>query len=196
VADQTASPDSQAITQVLSQTLMVLGAAQSGRALAVVPELLRYEPQLTPVVCRYLRLLVAPHLKARVISVLGSSISTLTLTKWQRIWLLYVTEGLVLSPDRQNDAKLLNWMRREAEDDSVPLRCQAVWSLAQFWNLRRAEWDRIDGMASRYAAPFSAASLHGVSDLEEQVLAQLEPTGRIEELVSQWSKSTHFATPF
>jgi hypothetical protein len=194
-ADQTASLDAQAITQVLPQTLLILGASQSERALGAVPDLLRYEPQLTPVVCRYLRLL-GPHQKASVASVVGYSISTLTLTKWQRIWLLYVTEGLVLSADRSWDAWLLNWMRREAEDDSVPLRCQAVWSLAQSWNLRRGEWDGLDGMNSRYAAPFSAAALHGVSDLESRVRAQLEPKGRIEELVSQWSKSTHFAPPF
>jgi hypothetical protein len=193
--DGTAAVDAVDITQVLPRTLLILGASQSEHALGAVPDLLRYEPQLTPVVCRYLRLLAAPQ-PTRVASVIGTSLSTLTLTKWQRVWLLYVMEHIDPSPRRRNDTMLLDWMRREAQDESLPLRCQAVWSLSEYMNLRRAEWERIDGTASRYAAPFSAAALHGVSDLPKRVLAQLEPTGRIEELVFKWSKWRDYEPPF
>lgn len=180
------------MAQVLPQTLMVLGVSKNDAALTAIPLLLRYEPQLTPVVARYLRLLT-PDLCNEVASVISGCLSALTLTRWQRLWLLHVMEKVPLSAVSDQEA-LTSWMREEGRDALVVLRCQASWSLANSFMLRREDWANLFAFGGQYVTPYAAGSVHGIADLTTQQRAALAPTGVMEEVVSKWAH--HQLAPF
>jgi hypothetical protein len=182
------------MAQVLPQTLMVLAVSQNDEALQHLGLLLRYEPQLTPVVARYLRAL-AVHQSSDVALAVQRVLEQLTLTKWQRLWLLNVMEVVPVS-SILGESWHIKWMQQESQDSSLPLRCQAMWSLARSRELGRGAWEGTLTAGSRYASPFVAASVPGIRGLSDEQQAAVAPTGRIEEMVRQWSESTHFLPPF
>ncbi len=188
-------PDAIDMTPVLPQSILVLAVSQDDHALEHLDLLLRYEPQLMPVVARYLRALAENgNLAVPVATAIQQVLERLTLTKWQRLWLLNVMEVLPLMVVF-GESWLVDWMRGEARDSSLPLRCQAIWSLAKSRELPRDLWEGAFSAGSRYSSPFVAASVPGISGLNHDQRNALAPTGNIEEMVRGWSASTHFAPP-
>lgn len=184
------------LVQVLPQTLIVLGVQGLTSALEKVPALLRWEPQLTPVIARYLRMLMIQD-GAAVLRTVHECIQNVTLTKWQRLWLLNVMEESYASLYPWDDyyPALRDWMHAEVREDLEPLRCQAAWALALNRELALPEWEQLSTSSSGYSEPFATACLPGVVGLSDEAKRKLRPVGPIEQAVEEWSISTHFALP-
>lgn len=188
---QTKSPD---LAVVLPKALAILGVTENSEVLMHIPSILRFEPQLTPNACQYLRL-IAGSSAPEVAKVLMRCVNDLALTKWQHIWLLYVLEDGSIPREGAGDG-LLTWMRALTTDTSEPLRCQAAWSLACRSDLKLRAWKSIFESGSRLSSPYAAAAIVGTTGLGEKERQKLAPTDRIDRLVTEWARTSGHIMPF
>jgi hypothetical protein len=175
-------PDLSAIFQLLVHNRNVAG-------LDFVGKLLQNEPQHTPVVCRYLRD-INPIAPAQVCQTILSAIQTLSITKWQSVWIL---DAITRVNDPNNPweyadiSVLLPWMRRQAASTDPIVAAHGILALARHHHLTLAESRSPFVVSNQYSLPFQLAALAGLAT--DQKKAQV---GRslIERLIAPWAAST------
>lgn len=147
--------------------------------------ILRWEPQLTPHVIRYLEAL-AEHNKDAVVQTTQTIIASVPLTKWQQLWLASLLTHQEAAPGFGHP-DVVAWLEGRIQDSSEMVRSQAVWALACNWSLRRDVWEQVSQGSSRLGEPYLAAALNNVEKMDRGRADKLASGSKLEKWVYKWA---------
>jgi RNA-directed DNA polymerase len=171
----------------LGFVLALLTVGKEGAGLRHVPDLLRVEPQHTPLACKYLGGMLrqgAPEAWTAA----AHAIQVDSLTDWQRLWLLdafslSIPDGFPWEPQ----SKVREWSVKMHGAANEILRTHAVWVTAQQGQLTKAHWEA----AVRHATPYGQQTLAAASALVPDLPATALYTDVLSRSLHAWAKGQY-----
>ncbi|MFK0135295.1 RNA-directed DNA polymerase [Streptomyces rubiginosohelvolus] len=173
--------------KLIRTSLNVLATFEDAAGLPFLFDILLREPQLTPSVFRYIRSLEAksPDLAgAACVRILESGI----LNRWQQLWIAWAVQSADFASNRIvfESAPLRQFLNGLLGDRSEMVRGQACLSLAANSSLSKAQWAGVHESSNSLSAPYSAAALAGVLDINDSERQQLRPPSKLNGLAADW----------
>jgi hypothetical protein len=181
--------------RLLGKALDAMTQLRDAAALPFVAEILRYEPQLTPGVIRYLASLL-PADATVVGETLVRCLQEVPVTKWQQLWMLHLLESWSIDRNSSVGSRgtVLAWMKHCVQDHSEPLRCQAALALACGHDLTVDEWQGVQDRGGMYSEPFLAAAMLGTKGISR--VSDPRPSGKLSRLIYEWVGDECLIFPF
>jgi hypothetical protein len=171
--------------KLAGRALSVLETLEDGSALDIVENLLRFEPQLTPQIARYMAA-AGKQEKDKVLRVAEDLVKRRSLSKWQRMWMLSVFEN----GEATWEPKLLEWIRTQADVSQVPaLRAYALWILSRNWDLEIETWRASALDIGPLHSPYTSAALADCMGVGAREAESLMPANYLDRKVYEWVRA-------
>ena len=170
------------IADLVGRAFQVLGAIDDPSGVIYCHEVLEKEPQLTAVTCRYLLELPHEHNES-ILDRVKYLISNVSLTKWQRLWVLELLSSDTLVPIF--DRAVTDWTRSNLGDSAEYIRAQTLWTLGRNLSLRQSEWNDASLTMSRLGGPVAAGALK-MTDGSDREKDRLLQSDKLDREVFEW----------
>jgi hypothetical protein len=197
IAATTHTDDTQnpiAVTKGVRTAFGVLKLLADLSALPACSTVMQFEPQLTPNIIAYLKAIAAAGHGTLVWQVARHTVTTVALTRWQKLWLLHLLASDNVA-SAVSDDQIGEWIRWNTWDSSEYVRTQAIWALARNQRLNGEDWNRVSQTATRLGGPTLAASLHSVSNVTASHHRVLLKSDKLDRLVYNWAPSRGLIPP-